>query len=477
MLKIFNTLSGQVEEFLPLKNNSVGFYSCGPTVYNYAHIGNFRAYVFFDLFKRYLRFRGFSVTHVMNITDVDDKTIRDSIKNKKSLKEFTEFYLSAFLADLKALNISLPDVMPKATDHIADIVAFIKKLMDSGFAYQSGDSVYFNIQKSAGYGTLAKLERQNLKENAEARLDSSDEYEKENANDFVLWKGYKPEDGDVFWDTELGKGRPGWHIECSVMAMKYLGDSFDVHSGGVDLVFPHHTNEIAQAEAYSGKPFVKYWLHNEHLMVDGAKMSKSLGNFYSVNDLREKGFNPILLKILLQKINYRQILNFTFAGLEEASVIAKKILELLIGLDFVQSEKENDFNVEKFIIANKEKIISAMDDDLNVSVAYAELLDFVSESNKLLKKMNTDQSLVIKKYIFELDQIFGFIENIYANYNEKLKKVLADEEVESLIASRQEFKTAKDYENADKQRAALLEKGVVINDLPGGSYSVRLLDL
>ena len=288
---LFNTLTRRKEPFTPLEIGKVKMYTCGPTVYDYAHIGNFRAFLFEDLLKRWLLLQGFKVTHVMNLTDVDDKTIRGSQKQGLPLRQFTDFYIKAFFEDIKTLNILAADVYPRATDRIPEMVALIKTLMDKGYAYRGEDgSIYYCISKFPDYGKLSKLKTAELK--AGARV-SQDEYAKEEAQDFALWKAWTPEDGDVFWETELGKGRPGWHIECSAMSMKYLGETFDIHCGGVDNIFPHHENEIAQSEAASGKKFVNYWLHNEHLQVEGKKMSKSLGNYYTLRDLLAKQCDPV----------------------------------------------------------------------------------------------------------------------------------------------------------------------------------------
>jgi len=286
-LEIYNTLSKKKEIFKPIHGNKVGLYTCGPTVYNYPHIGNYRAYIFADILKRYLKYSGYEVKHVMNLTDVDDKTIRDSQKENKSLKEFTEFYTKSFFNDCEMLNIVSADIYTKATDYINEMVKIIDNLLEKGYAYKTEDgSVYFDIHKDKEYGKLSHFKLSDLKENAEGRL-KKDNYEKENAGDFVLWKAWSETDGEVFWQTQLGKGRPGWHIECSAMSMSNLGESFDLHTGGVDNIFPHHENEIAQSECVTGKPFVKYFMHNEHLLINNDKMSKSFGTFYILKDLIE----------------------------------------------------------------------------------------------------------------------------------------------------------------------------------------------
>jgi cysteinyl-tRNA synthetase len=474
MLKLFNTLTHRLEEFRPLEEGKVGLYSCGPTVYNFVHLGNLRAYLFIDLFKRYLAYRGYQVKHVMNITDVDDKTIRDSSRAGQTLKEFTEHYTALFLQDLEAVNIRLPDVMPKATEHINEMVTIVKKLLETGHAYRQGDSVYFKIATSGHYGELAQLAGRVLKENADQRLNQSDEYEKENVNDFVLWKGWKPEDGDVFWETEIGKGRPGWHIECTAMSMKYLGETFDVHGGGEDLVFPHHTNEIAQSEAYSGKKFVNYWLHNAHLLIEGKKMSKSLGNFFTLRDLVERGYLPILVRVVLLKVHYRQNLNFTFAGLDEAAAIARRFLDTLIDLEMKTGDGQNQIDVSALVSGCREKFVAAMDDDLNISIALAAVMDFLAEVNRQVKKLNAAQAVQIRDFIFELDQVLGFVRVINDDYQAKLARVSEDAQVRQLVAKRAELKKAKNYAAADEVRAQLAKKGITISDMPGDKYLLRI---
>src|SRR4030042_1328594 len=316
-LNLFNTLSRRKESFVPVEECRVGLYTCGPTVYNYAHIGNFRAFLCEDLLKRWLEHCGFKVTHVMNITDVDDKTIKGSQKQGIPLQQYTAHYTEAFFDDIKALNIELADFYPRATEQIPEMTALIKKLLEKGYAYRGEDgSVYFAINKFPDYGKLSHINIRELKVGARVR---QDEYAKEEAQDFALWKAWSVEDGDVFWETEIGKGRPGWHVECSAMSMRYLGETFDVHCGGVDNIFPHHENEIAQSESATGKPFANYWLHNEHLLVEGKRMAKRFGNYYTLRDLLGKGYAPDAIRFLLLSTHYRQQFNFTFEGLEAAN--------------------------------------------------------------------------------------------------------------------------------------------------------------
>jgi len=312
-------MTRKVEPFNTIIPKKVSFYMCGPTVYNYAHIGNFRAFVAADILRRYLEYKGYEVNHVMNLTDIDDKTIRDSQKEGKSLTEFTEFYTEKFFEDFDALNLKRPTTTPKATDFIKDIIEMVQTLIDKGFAYEKDGNVYFSIEKLASYGELVCLDKAELLKNADGRLNVSDEYGKENARDFALWKAHVESDGDVSWESPWGKGRPGWHIECSVMSTKLLGNTFDIHGGGVDLRFPHHTNEIAQSECATGKEYVKWWFHNEFLLVEGEKMSKSLGNFYTIRDILKRKYGGDTIRYLMFSTQYRQKINFTFAGLDAAT--------------------------------------------------------------------------------------------------------------------------------------------------------------
>jgi cysteinyl-tRNA synthetase len=328
VLRIFNTLSGGIEEFHPLVGNQVRMYTCGPTVYDFAHIGNFRTFVFEDILKRFLKFKGFQVKHVMNVTDVDDKTIRNSgATEPKKLREYTDRFTQAFLEDCRSLRIEKPDVLVHATDHIDDMVAMILRLKAKGYTYEKDGSTYFKISQFKDYGRLSKLDVEGIR--AGARVDV-DEYEKQDARDFVLWKASK--NGEPYWDTPLGPGRPGWHIECSAMSMKYLGESFDLHCGAVDLIFPHHENEIAQSEADSEKPFVRYWVHGEHLVVEGERMAKSKGNFFTLRELVSRSINPLSVRYTLLSVPYKRQLNFTFDVLHQAESSLNRIRDFLLRL-------------------------------------------------------------------------------------------------------------------------------------------------
>lgn len=473
MIKLYNTLSGKKERFTPLNKKQVGIYSCGPTVYDYAHIGNLRAYMFVDLLRRYLIYRGFKVKHVMNITDVDDKTIKNSIAKGVSLKKYTDFYTKAFLKDLKLLNIITPSFMPRATYHIKEMIILIKKLLRNNYAYASQGSVYFKINKFKKYGALAKLEKQNLKFNAAKRLKTEDEYKKDEANDFVLWKNRTPEDKDIFWKTELGKGRPGWHIECSAMSMKYLGETIDIHTGGIDLIFPHHTNEIAQSEAATKKKFVNYWLHNEHLLVDGNKMSKSLNNFLILKDLMAKKVNPLIIRLTLLKNHYRSVSNFTFKSIQESEEIAEKFINLLIELDQINRKVSNKVEIEKIINKYRDEFIRAMDDDLNINLAFKSLFDFLTDINIHIKEINTSQAGEIINCIYEIDDVLGFIKPTFQEYKIRLNKIESSTPIKELLKSRKRFRDKKNFSEADNIRNILLESGIIINDTIEGQ-EIRL---
>ena len=328
-LRLLNTYTRKLQKFLPLKKNAVRMYTCGPTVWDYAHIGNFRTYVFQDVLRRYLEFKGYKVTQVTNITDVDDRTIRQSKEAGVILREYTRKYEEAYLTDLGTLNIERAEHYPRATEHIDEMVALVKKLIRRGFAYKAEGSVYFDISKFKAYGRLSGVHVDELK--AGARIDS-DKYSKDEARDFALWKEWRPDDGQVFWETPIGKGRPGWHLECSAMSMKYLGTTFDIHSGGEDLIFPHHENEIAESEAATGKRFVRFWLHSGMLLVRGSKMAKSSGNYFTLRDLLSKGHDAIAVRYLLMSAHYRAQLNF----IEEALADAEKAVQALRDLSSCQ---------------------------------------------------------------------------------------------------------------------------------------------
>ena len=426
-LKFYNSMSRSLEEFVPINDKEVRMYTCGPTIYDFAHIGNFRAYTFEDLLRRYLKFRGYKVTQVMNITDIDDKTIRDSQKAGVKLSDYTQQYRDAFFADLDALNIERAEHYPDATAHIPEMVEIIKKLLDNGFAYRSGDDIYFSIEKFPQYGKLAHMDLSCLQVGASERV-ASDEYEKEQACDFALWKGWDEGDGDVFWETEIGKGRPGWHIECSAMSRKYLGDHFDIHTGGVDNMFPHHENEIAQSVCATGTKFVNYWLHCAYLIVEGKKMSKSLGNFYKLRDLLDKGYPAVAVRYLLLSTHYRAQLNFTLDGLEASKNAIQRLRDCYDNLHTFDADVDAG-KVDKQIQTVRDKFVEAMDDDLNISEGLAAIFDFIRDVNRIASGdgvCKEDAEKVIAT-LDGFDSVLGVI---------KYEKASLDDEVEALIAQR-----------------------------------------
>ncbi|MEK6943580.1 MAG: cysteine--tRNA ligase [Nanoarchaeota archaeon] len=456
-LKIYNTLTRKKETFKPIKDKMVGMYTCGPTVYDYAHIGNFRAYICSDILKRYLKYSGYHIKHVMNITDVDDKTIKGANKEKISLKEYTSRYEKAFFEDLEALNIAKADVFPRATDYIEEIVSMIKKMLEDGIAYKSDDgSVYYNISKFKGYGKLSKTKVADLMEGARVKHDS---YEKEEAKDFALWKSYDKDDGNVFWDTEIGKGRPGWHIECSAMSIKHLGNHFDIHAGGIDLVFPHHENEIAQSEAYTHEHFANYWVHNEHLLVEGKKMSKSLGNFYTLRDLLAKGYKASSIRYLLLSANYRMQLNFTEDAVKASESAVQRLNDFMLKLNEIKNNDENK-DIVKLIDKTKKLFEKEMDDDINISGALSHVFDFVKEINTLMMegKIGKNDADKIMGLMQDFDKVLGILE--------EQKEV--DSEVQKMIDEREKARKEKNFKKADEIRETLKSKGVILEDTKEG---------
>jgi cysteinyl-tRNA synthetase len=495
-LKLFNTLSRSVQEFAPLAETGkkVGMYCCGPTVYDFAHIGNWRTFVFADLVRRTLEFSGYDVQHVINITDIEDKIIKRVRENKVPLKNYTEIYEKAFFLDLQTLNCLSPHQTPHATRYIPEIIALIEKLIARGVAYKTSDgSVYFSIEKYRGcgcnYGQLLKL---NLDEMRAGERVSSDEYEKESIADFALWKGRVPDDGDIFWPSPFGEGRPGWHIECSAMSMKVLGESFDLHLGGEDLKFPHHEDEIAQSEGATGKPFVKYWLHGAHLLVEGKKMSKSLGNYFTLRDLMAKGFTGREVRYLLLTAHYRETFNFTLEGLHGVKTALARIDGCVSKLREVAANHKEAQEPENEII---EKFTEALNDDLNISRAWAVVFDWIREQNKWLKdeehkfiiESESVHSLVSKSPALEekarMDSILSARQtradkavSALATWN-KIDSVLGigkkseteiPAEILALTEARTEAKKAKDFKRADDIRDELKAKGWVVEDFPKG---------
>lgn len=394
----------------------------------------------------------------MNLTDVDDKTIKGSIKDGKTLNEYTKQFIDAFFEDLNALNIEKAAVYPRATGHIKDMVELVKTLMKKGYAYKGEDgSIYYSVSKFKNYGKLARIKTAELKAGARVK---QDEYGKEQANDFALWKEWTPEDGDVFWETEIGKGRPGWHIECSAMSTKHLGKTFDIHTGGIDLIFPHHQNEIAQSEAATGKRFVNYWVHNEWLLVDGKKMSKSLGNFLTLRNVLCKEYSAKAVRYLLLSTHYRQQLNFTFKGLDAAANTIKSLDEFVQRLKHAKGDSKNK-KVILLINAARKKFEEAMDDDLNISSALAAIFDFTGRINQLEKegKLGKKDADAVIKLMKEFDSVLGVID-----FEEKS----LDKEINALIKKREDARKKKDYAAADKIRNELKGRGIILEDTPQG---------
>lgn len=463
MLRFYNTLTRQKEDFQPLQPGKVRMYTCGPTVYNYAHIGNFRAYTFEDLLRRYLKYRGYEVTQVMNLTDIEDKIIRDSQQAGVSLHDFTAPYKAAFFEDLRTLNIEAAEVYPAATAHIPEMVDIIQRLLARGYAYAADGSIYYRIDRFPAYGRLAHLDLQELQSGASGRVDR-DEYAKDDVHDFALWKGWTPEDGDIYWDTDLGRGRPGWHIECSAMSMKYLGPHFDIHTGGEDNIFPHHENEIAQSEAATGMPFVNYWLHCRFLLVDNQKMSKSLGNFYTLRDLLDKGFKPLGLRYALLSTHYRQPMNFTLEGLHAAENAVQRLLDCMHAL---QAAAGSGDGVAPLLQQTQERFEAALDDDLNIAGALGAVFEMVREVNRALAQQQLSSSAA--QQVIALMQRFDTVLGLLTPSEEEV-----DTQVAALLQERQEARQRRDFAHADALRAQLLEHGYSVEDTPQGPRLKRL---
>lgn len=463
-IRFHNTEKREKELFTPLSDNIVKIYTCGPTIYDFAHIGNFRTYVFEDLLRRTLKFFGFQVIQVMNITDVDDKTIRGATQKKIPLLDYTQPFKNSFFVDLESLNIERAEFYPAATDYIAQMIDFIQRLIDKNIAYVSKDhSVYFSIEKSPQYGRLSHLPLDDLKVGARDVRIANDEYEKEGIGDFVLWKAYDAKrDGDIFWDSPFGPGRPGWHLECSTMAIALLGEMLDIHVGAVDNIFPHHENEIAQSEAYSEKRFVKYWMHSEHLLVNHKKMSKSLGNFYTLRDLLHKGYQGPEIRYLLLQAHYRTQLNFTFDALEASKQSLQRIndfirrVQEIVGGDTVASQPVIHLLNESLM-----KFSHALADDLNISVAMASLFDLMNEINILIDKQSfkSGDALATITLLQMFNRVLGFLQ---------FEEEKAPHEVLTLLERREEARKKKEWKEADKFRDEIISRGYVIEDTPKG---------
>ncbi|MCQ2391803.1 MAG: cysteine--tRNA ligase [Kiritimatiellae bacterium] len=440
-MKVYNSLTRGVETLAPIADNTIRLYTCGPTVYNFAHIGNFRAYTFEDILRRVVQFNGMKIKQVMNLTDVDDKTIRGANAAAVPLTTYTKTYKDAFFADLKMLNIQPAEIYPAATDHIPEMIALVQSLVDKGIAYQSDDkSVYFNVRKFPGYGKLAHIDFDHQQTGARC---AADEYDKENVGDFALWKAWEESDGPVGWDSPWGRGRPGWHIECSAMSMKYLGETFDLHTGGIDNLFPHHENEIAQAEASTGKEFVKTWMHCAHLKVNGEKMSKSLGNFFTLRDLLEKGWTGREIRYVLINAHYRSGLNFAFTALEDARKSLARIDACV--------EKATEGAVPEWAQRHLDDFTAAVNDDLNIPKAFAALFELVRDANG----KGAEGTLGVFR---RMDEVLGVI------FFGKAEKAAVPAEIQAMLDERAAARAAKNWAESDRLRDAIAAAGWLVKD-------------
>jgi len=456
-LRFRNTLGGALEEFVPLDPALVRIYSCGPTVYAPAHVGNFRSFLFADLLRRYLIWRGHPVKWVMNITDVDDKIIRDAKKQGVPIGELTARHEAAFLEDLRRLRVVTPDVLPRATEHIGEMVALIETLLEKGNAYRTDDgSIFFRIASWPAYGRLARLDPSQLRvgERVEA-----DDYGKDDVRDFAIWKGPKP--GEPSWPTRIGEGRPGWHIECSAMSMAELGPSFDLHTGGIDLVFPHHEDEIAQSEAATGRPFVRTWLHCAHLQMGGQKMAKREGNIERPGEVYERGFSPRALRYALLAAHYRAPLEFTDDSLVAAAAAVERLSTLLAALDAYREDRPDDPGLPALLDASRAAFSAALDDDLNISPALAALFDFAREVNRRLdaRALSSADAVRLAAFVRDLDRVLAVAEEDAAELPAELA---------ALLEERGAARAARDWATADRLRDELAARGVAVEDTRDG---------
>jgi cysteinyl-tRNA synthetase len=460
-LRLYNTLTREKELFIPLRPGEVRMYSCGPTVYNHPHIGNLRTFLWSDLLRRYLEFRGLKVTQVMNITDVEDKIIRNANAAGQDIVTYVAPYIDAFHDSLKKLRVKPADHYPRATEYVPQMVALVKTLAERGHTYEADGSTYFRVATLEGYGKLARVQ---IDASSEFSRIESDEYEKESARDFVLWKSKK--DNEPSWETEIGEGRPGWHLECSAMAMNLLGETFDIHTGAVDLIFPHHENEIAQSEGATGKPFVRFWIHGEHLNIDQQKMSKSLGNIYTLKEIEEMGYDAVTLRYALLSVPHRTKLNFTTQSLDDAKHAIARIESFLLRLDeaakgprdAAHADDEGDAIIGRFLNDFQE----AMDDDLNTAGALAALFTFIRDANSAMDagRIKAGDADGMRTALRRIDAVL----DIFPDLDQSL-----DAEIESLIAQRNAARKARNFAESDRLRDLLISKGILLEDTPGGT--------
>jgi len=458
LLKLYNSMGRNLQAFEPIKEGEVRMYTCGPTVWNYAHVGNFRTFAFEDLLKRYLKFKGYRVTHVMNITDVEDKIIKGMKTSGKTLKELSSFYEKAFMDDLDSLGIERADAYPRATEHIGEMVSLVKVLQSKGYAYAAPDgSIYFDVSKFKRYGALSGVKLEAARKGSRV---SQDHYEeKMEAVDFALWKAWDPNDGEVFWENELGKGRPGWHLECSAMSMKYLGDSFDIHAGGMDNKFPHHENEIAQTEAATGKKFVNYWLHSEFLNVKGEEMHKSVGNEVYLRDLFEQGWDPLTVRLFFFSARYRDAIDLNETALEQARSQRQRLQDFVDRLRSVPRTASSKGDLTRDLLSAFE---AAMDDDLNTPEALASIFTFIKRTNALIDAggLGSDAAALILDALQRINSVLGIL---------KFEEEALSSDLAALVERRDAARRRHDYAESDKIRDMLLARGIAIEDTPSGT--------
>ncbi|MGH9520901.1 MAG: cysteine--tRNA ligase [Terriglobales bacterium] len=487
-MRFFNTLTARVEEFQPSQDKLVRMYACGPTVYNFGHIGNFRTFIAVDILRRFLRQSGYKLRHCMNITDVDDRIIENSAKLGISVQEYTKKYEKAFLEDSGFLNIERPEILAHATEHIEDMARVIKGLVEKGDAYRADDgSYYFRVSSFPQYG---KLSKKDLHANVDGARVDSDRFDKEEARDFALWKAPKP--GEAFWQTEIGPGRPGWHIECSAMAMKYLGESFDIHCGGEDLIFPHHENEIAQSEGLTGKTFARFWFHSRFLLIEAEKMAKSAGNFFTVRDLILRGHKPTSIRFLLASVPYRKQLNFTFDGLKQAKESIDRLRNFKLRLQSSSYPAGANETMRQLAKSTRERMTAALADDLNTAEALAAMFDMVREANTAADAghVRSEDVQPLLGALDQFDEIFAVLpdddaEKIrfildWAKAEGRLQEAsegtvesaksaeLSDEKIEALISERQAARKAKNFKRSDELRDQLASAGIILEDTKDG---------
>ena len=467
---LYNTLTRQKEPFVPQTPGEVRMYSCGPTVYDFAHIGNFRTFIFQDILRRFLRQRGFRLQHVMNMTDVDDRIIQNAAAAGIGIREYTDKFAQAFLEDMRTLGLEMPEKIMRATENIEPMVSLIERLAAKTYTYKSDGSIYYRIAKFPQYGKLSRVDMSGIQAGARVEMDR---YEKADARDFALWKAPKP--GEHFWETRIGPGRPGWHIECSAMSMAALGETIDIHTGGIDLVFPHHENEIAQSEAATGKPFVRYWLHAEHLLVEGEKMSKSLGNFFTLRDLFAKGQRPSTIRLLLASVPYRRQFNFTQDSLQQAASSVERLRNFVARLKSGKFPPGASDAVAERARRAQAEFDAGLSDDLNTAVALAAIFDLVRDVNTAIDRgefLAGDAGPVLAA-LARFDQIFGVLtdddaEKLCAAGAAPATDQISDAEVERLIAEREAARKRRDFAASDGLRQELADRGIILEDTRDG---------